>query len=213
MDIKNTLILAIGTGAQNIVNCFYEQNKDFNILCIDNDKETLNKSNTKTLCFEDVTSKYIREQILEKKIKPHKRLNQNQVALLRKELADYKNAVIVSALGGSFSTYMTSAFIELVTLLNISYKVVITFPFSFEGKNRTFASQQALNELKVAGCIVRNNLFIYENDTLLYGNDKEITDISELFAELKQMKKISSIQEAFKEIDKEVTKIITMILN
>lgn len=210
MKNKETLIFAIGSGAQNIVNCFYDQNKNFNILCIDNNKETLNESNTKTLCFEDVTSKYLWEQIVENKTKPHKRLSKSQITLLRKELTDYKNVVIVSALGGSFSSYMTSAFVELVTLLNLNFKIVITLPFSFEGDRRTFASQQAFSELEETGCIKGKNLFIYENDTFINGDDSEFTDISGFLSYRKRIKNTKTIKEAFKEIDKEVTKIITM---
>ena len=59
MQNNKTLILALGTGAQNVVNHFYEQNQDCNILCISQDKEVLEKSKTKTLCFDDVTADYL----------------------------------------------------------------------------------------------------------------------------------------------------------
>ena len=213
MDNSNTLILALGTGAQNVVNHFYEQNQDFNILCISQDKEVLEKSKTKTLCFDDVTTDYLWEQIFENKIKPHKRLTAKQIELLRKEFANYKNIIIVSALGGSFSSYLTSAMVELVTLLNLYYKVIVSFPFAFEGKKRTNFAQQAFNEVKEAGCIAGKNLFIYNNDTLLYGDDKEITNIPELFEYRNQMKAMKSIEDAFRAIDDEVSKILTMILH
>jgi len=137
----------------------------------------------------------------------------NQITLLRKELTGYKNLVIVSTLGGSFSSYMTSAFVELVKLLNLNFKIVITLPFSFEGDRRTFASQQAFNELEEIGCITGKNLFIYKNDTFLSGDDSEFTDISGFLSYRKRMKNTKTIEDAFREIDKEVTKIITMILN
>ena len=212
MDNSNTLILALGTGAQNIVNHFYEQNQDFNILCISQDSEVLEKSKTKTLCFDDVTTDYPWKQIFENKIKPHKRLTAKQIELLRKEFADYKNIIIVSALGGSFSSYLTSAMVELVTLLNLNYKVIVSFPFAFEGKRRTNVSQQAFNEIKEAGCITGKNLFIYNNDTLLYGDDKEITDIFELRTFAEEYRNRPTIQEAYKDIDEKISNIISMIL-
>lgn len=206
---KKTLIIAIGSGAQKCINNL-QDDVDFSILCVENDKNTLNKTTQKTLFFDNFNEKFLWQELIENNTKPHKRLNKEQISLIRNELINFKDVILISTLGGSFSSYITSAFIEILILMNINFKIITTIPFELEGKRRAFASKQALDELKALSCIKDKNLFIYECDEILYGN-KNIKNISDLFEYRDSINQLKSIEDGYKAIDMQIIEILMRI--
>ena len=104
-----------------------------------------------------------------------------------------------------------SAFVEILILMNLNFKIIVTMPFNFEGKRRAFAFKQALDELKALGCIENKNLFIYECDKILYG-EKDIKNISDLFEYRDTINQLKTITDAYKAIDKQIVKILMQII-
>ena len=51
---KDTLILALGLNAQNIVNLAYKDNSDINFLCLDYEKQIINTPETKTIWYNNL---------------------------------------------------------------------------------------------------------------------------------------------------------------
>jgi len=209
--MKNkTLIITIGSGAQKCINSL-QNDFDFSVLCVGNDENILNKTTKKTLFFDNFNEKFLWKELVENNTKPHKRVNKEQILLIRNEFINFKDVILISTLGGAFSSYITSAFVEILILVNLNFKVLVTMPFKFEGKRRAFASKQALDELKALGCIENKNLFTYECDKILYG-EKDIKNILGLFEYRDTINQFKSITDAYKAIDKQIEKMLMQII-
>ena len=54
MDSNNTLVIAIGSKAQDVVELSYKDNSDINFLCLDYKKQIINTSEAKTIWYNNL---------------------------------------------------------------------------------------------------------------------------------------------------------------
>ena len=188
MKNNETLILALGLNAQNIVNLAYKDNPDINFLCLDYEKQIINTSEIKTIWYNNLKfqkDKYDFEE--------YKNVLLNRTSKFNEIILEYKNIIIVSCLGEKYSSDTLFEIIKYLKKLNINHTLFIVNPSVFDGKKACDLSIKEMGKLTKLKYSLGNSLFIYESS--------EVTKL-----------KPKSINQAKTLADKKASEILSMIL-
>ncbi len=188
MKNNETLILALGLNAQNIVNLTYKDNPDINFLCLDYEKQIINTSEIKTIWYNNLKfqkDKYDFEE--------YKNVLLNRTSKFNEIILEYKNIIIVSCLGEKYSSDTLFEIIKYLKKLNINHTLFIVIPSVFDGKKACDLSIKEMGKLTKLKYSLGNSLFIYESS--------EVTKL-----------KPKSINQAKILADKKASEILSMIL-
>jgi len=117
MSNKPTIV-GIGSASKKIFNHIHRNEPDLKFLCIDNDKENLKNSYTRTLLFKDFAS-------------------------IGRALNGENDIVVILPLGGNFGCDMGQYIIRYLINQNKDISVIATTPFNFEGTKRLSAARSA----------------------------------------------------------------------
>lgn len=171
MKNNETLILALGLNAQNIVNLVYKDNPDINFLCLDYEKQIINTSEIKTIWYNNLKfqkDKYDFEE--------YKNVLLNRTSKFNEIILEYKNIIIVSCLGEKFSSDTLFEIIKYLKKLNIDHTLFIVNPSVFDGKKACDLSIKVMGKLTKLKYSLGNNLFIYESTDAIKTNPRSINE-------------------------------------
>ena len=171
MKNNETLILALGLNAQNIVNLAYKDNPDINFLCLDYEKQIINTSEIKTIWYNNLKfqkDKYDFEE--------YKNVLLNRTSKFNEIILEYKNIIIVSCLGEKYSSDTLFEIIKYLKKLNINHTLFIVNPSVFDGKKACDLSIKEMGKLTKLKYSLGNNLFIYESTDAIKTNPRSINE-------------------------------------
>lgn len=171
MKNKETLILAIGSGAQNIVNLAYKNNSNLNFLCLDYEKQIINTNKIKTIWYNNLKfqkDKYDFEE--------YKNVLLNRTSKFNEIISKYQNLVIVVCLNEKYSSDTLFEIIEYIDNLKIEHKLFIVNPSNFDGKKACDLAIKTLGKLTKLKYSLGNNLFIYESTDAIKTNPRSINE-------------------------------------
>ena len=167
MDSNSTLVIAIGSKAQDIVNLSYKDNSDINFLCLDYEKQIINTSEAKTIWYNNLEfqkDKYDFEE--------YKNILLNRTSKFNEIITKYEKLIIVSFAGENYSSDTLFEVIKYIENLKIEHKIFIICPFDFEGKKACDLAIMTLGRLTKLKYSLGNNLFIFENDNISEENSE-----------------------------------------
>ena len=189
---KETLVIGIGGGGQNILNQLKEQvSDDFRLIVINSDEQILNFSDTDKILFP--TEWKIFKKFSSKGLKTKLKYFVNSIfcskpslgcggdvsegeilakkykSLLKDELKKAGNVFVISTFGGGFGTGTTPVIVDYIKQFNINPITFITVPFGFEGKRRSLNADLGIEKLK------NDNLVIINNDKCIEAMDKKVS--------------------------------------
>lgn len=194
MDNSNTLILALGTNAQSIVNLTYKTNSDIEFLCLELEKHTINTSKIKTIWYNNLKFQKTKYDLEE-----YKNILMNRFSKFNEIIQDYKNLIIMAFIGEKFSSDTLFEIIKHIENLEISNNIFIIKPSNFDGKKACDLANKTLDKLTKLKYSLGKNLFIYESSEVAKLNpnsinqakslaDKKASEILSMILELKNNK-------------------------
>ena len=173
MAKKNSIILGIGGGGQNIVNYLQGKLLMVDMICVNSDEQILKLSKTQTLLLKNrkiFTNSKLINSIIEFFRKEQsfgcggnillaKTLVDKQHEKIRKIISNYNQVILISTFGGGFGTGATPAIAKLAKELDLKITGIVTIPFSHEGITRKNIALVGIQELKqfVDKCMVLDN--------------------------------------------------------
>lgn len=173
MAKKNSIILGIGGGGQNIVNYLQGKLLRVDMICVNSDEQILKLSKTQTLLLKNrnsFTNSKLINSIIELFSKKQslgcggntllaKALVGKQHRKIKKIISNYNQVILISTFGGGFGTGATPTIAKLAKELDLKITGIVTIPFSHEGITRKNIALAGIQELKqfVDKCIVLDN--------------------------------------------------------
>lgn len=162
--MKNTLIIGIGLGAQNVLNRKKDNIEYAKLLAISPDELILKQAKVPTLLFPN------REGGEESlgcggDTKLGEEIAEENCELLKKELNGIEHVIIISCLGGGFGSGATPVIAEYLKSLGADVNIIVTLPFLFEGKKRQTTAVECAEKLRK----ISENTIVLSNDNLLNG--------------------------------------------
>ena len=121
-------VLGLGESGKNILNCLFEKNTDFNLLCTDWEENCISESKIRTVKLFNGRDDYLN--------------------CLYDEIKDSSKLIITTGLGGRFGSFISSSIALLAKSLGIETKLVLSIPADFEGRNRRSIANEALLALQ-----------------------------------------------------------------
>ena len=158
---NETLILALGLNAQNIVNLAYKDNSDINFLCLDYEKQIINTSATKTIWYNNLKFQKDKYDFDE-----YKNVLLNRTSKFNEIISEYKNIIVASFLGEKYSSDTLFEIIKYLKKLNINHTLFIINPSTFDGKKACDIANKSMIELNKLNYTLGNNLFVYESNEI-----------------------------------------------
>ena len=175
---KNTVLIGIGGGGQNIANYISRESvdlNDLNIISINSDEQALSLSKTKNilLCKKPLLMKNIGffGRIFSKKLNFGCGADAEQAkisahlgeTIIKNQIKNSKKVILVSCFGGGAGTGATPVVAKFAKELGIAVTAVIIYPFKFEGNRRMKRAQEGVLEMKK---YTENILELYNGDLL-----------------------------------------------
>ena len=176
---KNTMLIGIGGGGQNIVNyIFNKQIDNLRILSINSDEQALNLSKTQNilLCENPGFVPFFARMFGTKShlgcggdIEKAKTYTLASKKKIKKEIKKAKEIILISCFGGGTGTGSAPLVAKYAHELGIAVKAIIVNPFNFEGSKRNQRAQEGINELKKYA----QDVYEVRNEDLIDGLNKD----------------------------------------
>lgn len=166
--MKNTLILGIGCGAQNIINKIKKEITGENYLIIGANEMILKTSSVPTLLFPDRSDS---DESLgcAGNVELGESLAKENCSLLNDKLSNIERVIIVACLGGGFGSGATPVVADYIKNLGIKTNIIVTAPFAFEGKRVSLSAGNCVEKLRD----ITDNVVVVSNDMILEKLDKK----------------------------------------
>lgn len=190
------LLLGIGNEAKQIIDKFYQQDRNFDFLCIDENKQFLNLSKIKTVWFND--TEYLRTK---SDVEYHVKILRNKNNILKEELSNYKKVIITFYTGEETNLEIFFEILNYLKPFNMEYTILAVNPFTFDGESANNNAKMVMEKLKTTDFALGKNLFICDSNELckepksIYSAHKKVRNkVLKVLKILVELNLISTIQ-------------------
>ena len=157
---NDTLILAVGMGAVDIIDQFYSNNSGLNFLCFDEEKVVINTNDTKTIWFNDLELQKTKADV-----EAYKKVLLNRTSKFNEEIKKYGKIIVCSFLNENYSALTLFEMLEYFNKIKLKHSVFIV---NYTDDNE----KQSLDKLMKLKYSQGQDLFIYDISDIVRNNSK-----------------------------------------